>query len=841
MSGTTYLAPGFLVTVADNLRVKLPHLRNQDQRSSPARLATIDALNQGFIGDFDALAAQIQERFKVPPGHILAFLEMLDESGFLTREEPGQRFVGEASGATGTLDESTVCIPTPAGLVTQSGQYLWYGHDAKLRIRLSMAEVIAITTFGQPITVAAAWDLYCSRNPESPLTEEEFQTLARRLKGAGLLPPRIAGDSNLQDTRKVLGAIDRSVVQKMVDARVAQHDEKVVDQGKNLLQVVPVNTQAGTAPASLGVVIGYAMEYEGGRLQDKLDFVPMFLTDGERIAERAQRKGAFLFSNYMWNDEKNLELSALVKAANPANVTIHGGPSTPKYDADVIEFFNKHPHVDIAVHGEGEATLADVLDHINLANPADLESLRDVPGITIRTAEGIHRTDSRDRIADVNTIPSPFLMGLFEEFGSASASTVLETNRGCPYGCTFCDWGSATLSKVRKFDLDRVYKELEWCARHGITEASIADANFGMIERDVTITEKIAELRGKYGFPQTVNINYAKNQVKYLKKIIEIMASANILAEGVVSLQTTDAQTLKVIDRSNIKLEKYNELSTEFRQSRLPLAADIMMGLPGSTPKAFMVDLQMCTDRDIRVRANPTQLLPNSPMNSPEYRKEHAIIAKPGEVLKQTASYTRDEWEEMNSLREAYYLLDSYGVLRYIARFVRRELGMGEVEFYDKLRADAHSNPSKWPTIETALQTLEGHMAPPGSWGLFIEEVGRYLTQVLGMPEDSGMRTALTVQHAHLPGPGRQFPEVHELEHDFAAWQAALFQCREEGNRDDWHERIPRLCEFGPATLQVRDPNEICQRDVGKTRMALDFTLRNWELDSPIARARLNM
>ena len=34
---------------------------------------------------------------------------------------------------------------------------------------------------------------------------------------------------------------------------------------------------------------------------------------------------------------------------------------------------------------------------------------------------------------------------------------MLESNRGCPYGCTFCDWGSATLSKVRNFDLDRVY------------------------------------------------------------------------------------------------------------------------------------------------------------------------------------------------------------------------------------------------------------------------------------------------------------------------------------------------------------------------------------------------
>ena len=87
-----------------------------------------------------------------------------------------------------------------------------------------------------------------------------------------------------------------------------------------------------------------------------------------------------------------------------------------------------------------------------------------------------------------------------------------------------------------------------------------------------------------------------------------------------------------------------------------------------------MGDLQMCTDRDIRVRANPTHLLPNAPMNAPAYREKHGIIAKAGETIMETATYTRDEWNEMDSLRVAYYLLDSYGVLRYIARFVRREL-----------------------------------------------------------------------------------------------------------------------------------------------------------------------
>ena len=430
-------------------------------------------------------------------------------------------------------------------------------------------------------------------------------------------------------------------------------------------------------------------------------------------------------------------------------------------------------------------------------------------------------------------------MGLFDEFGSVGAGAVIETNRGCPYGCTFCDWGSATLSRVRKFDLDRVFKELEWSASHHIEDASIADANFGMLERDVAITEKIAELKRTYGFPRSVAINYAKNQVKYLRQIINIMASVDILAEGVVSLQTMDETTLKVIDRSNIKLDKYNELSTEFRRARLPLAADIMMGLPGSTPTSFKNDLQKCTDRDIRVRANPTQLLPNSPMNDPSYRIEHGIVALPGEFLRETASYTREQWQEMDQLRMAYYLFDNYPILRYVARYVRSETGMGEVEFYDRIQAEALQHPEQWPVMATVLKTLEGYMAPPGSWSLFIEEVRGYLVNHLEMPDNSGLVTTLAVQHAHLPAPGRQFPHTVALAHDFMAWQQGLLTSREEGHRDDWQDHIPHLSEFGPATLTIYDPNDVCRRDIGYHKTVLDMNLRSWELDSPLARPRL--
>lgn len=836
----TFLTPGFLVTLTESRqKYCFSQLQGRFRRVVPARLAIIDALSNGYVGELKDLVAATSERFSTPRPPIRKFIEILDAAGYVTNTAPISRYEGEPSGALGVVGDGEVTIATPASFVTQTGQYYLYDHEGNLQLRLQLPELVAAAMFAEAITVTQAKQQYFDHEVADKIDSDQFDNLVARMAGAGLFfEPQAKEDDG---ETALFGTVSRESLQSLVDARIAAHDDQVADQGKELVQVVPVNTVHGTTPASLGLLMAYAIDYEGGRLQDKYDFVPMFLIDKPRIEERARTQGIFIFSNYLWNVELNLELSAAVKAVNPRNITIHGGPSTPSYEKDCENFFSDHSHIDITVRGEGELTFADALDKLNLSGSTHLDILETVPGLTYRTADGVHRTGNRERISDLNTIPSAYLTGLFEEFGRERASAVIETNRGCPYGCTFCDWGSATLSKVRRFDIDRVYAELEWSAEHRVEDASIADANWGMLPRDVAITQKIADLRQEYGFPNTVGINYAKNQVKYLRDIIKILADAGILTEGKISLQSMDETTLEVVDRSNIKISKYNELATEFRRAKLPLGVELMMGLPGSTSKAFHNDLQDCTNRDVRVQVNPTTMLPNSPMNEPNYRKKHGILAKAGEVLQECASYTRDEWDQMMQLRSVYALLDTYGIVRYVARYVRAETGMHEVDFYDKLQIETLGNPSDWPVIADALKTLEDYMAPPGSWSFFIEELRRYVVDHIGLSDDSGLSTALAVQQAHLPAADRKFPYVLKLEHDFVAWWSAMLDSREAGHRDDWEAQVPRLSEFEPATISITDPNKICLLEVGKSIHVLGYNLRTWELDSPVARARTVM
>jgi radical SAM superfamily enzyme YgiQ (UPF0313 family) len=596
----------------------------------------------------------------------------------------------------------------------------------------------------------------------------------------------------------------------------------------------------------LGLLLAAAKAHDGGALDKTYDFRPRLLWDEPRLRDAASLDGPtiFLFSNYLWSTAENLSFSALVKEADPRNLTIHGGPDTPKYTGDVMAWFDAHPHVDVCVHGEGESTFVELLETLRDARGSDgfdLTALEDVAGLSFRTPDGVVQTGSRDRIADVDSIPSPILTGLFDGFipagGAGGAGLVLETNRGCPYGCTFCDWGSATASRIRKFDIDRVFREIEWCAVHGFG-IGIADANFGIFERDVDIAEHIAALKARYGFPRVVGNNYAKNTVKHLSRIIEIFTEAGITAEGKMSMQTFDTDTLLTIRRKNIKVEKYTDLSVEFRRNELPLVVELMMGLPGATPETYLADLQACIDRDVRAAVYPTVLLPNSPMNEPAYREENQIVAKPGEIVMSTATYTREEFDFMDTVRRAFYVFENFGVLRQVASFVRSETGLRQIDFYRQFITDVSSEGHRYPAAAVAIDVIPDVMVPPVSWSHFIDDVRRYLVERLGIQDGSALDTVLRVQHALRPARGRAFPMQLELDHDYAAWHALIAEQRGLGNFETWPDHVPPLAEMPPATFVVTDPLGTCESALGYPCDSFLYFENSWDLSSPVSRPR---
>lgn len=756
------------------------------------------------------------------------------------------------------LDEQLVLLTPIAAMPTALG-FAFLDHDGNVVALLDARELLAASSFRWPSSVEAAHATHTLDVGDVALDRAAFTSVASDLLAAGLLAIHRPEQHDESPQGRALrdGALELERLNKLVDSsergaeeRKALRDAARADGQRTKTLVVPYNKAMYSSPLALGYIFAYARVHDGGALLEQYELEPNWIARKPHIRGLLEEGPAvFLFSNYVWSHADNLAVSAMVKRLSPDSITIHGGPDTPKYPADTERYLRDNPHVDVAVRGEGEIVTSEVLAALDgrlVGRNGDLSDLRGVAGISFRRAPHIDaeivRTDDRERIADLDVVPSPYLTGVFDVYAESTMSLfIIETTRGCPYSCTFCDWGSATNSRIRKFSLDRVFDELEWAAKHGMPRLFIADANFGILPRDAEIAEHIAKLKRTYDYPKDFGTSYAKNTTKHLEKIVATCAEAGVIAEGVLSFQSTDPATLEAVDRSNIKISAYEDLATTFRRAGLPLFVDLMMGLPGSTPESFQHDLQRCADQEVPARIYRTELLVNSPMNDPRYREKHQIdtatrhgqnirVGRP--LLISTATYTAAEFEQMDRLRKTYTLGESYSLFRHVARFVRRETLLPESEFYLRLDRTVRADTETYPFLSWAIETVPELLSPPVSWHPFTAELGRFVVDEIGVEPSTALDAVLDVQRAHLPARQRSFPCRLVLAHDYAAWFDAVLAAKEEG--EDWCSVVPRLITFGPGELTVDDPTNLCAAGLG---YHIDNDLYGvWELQSPISR-----
>ena len=157
--------------------------------------------------------------------------------------------------------------------------------------------------------------------------------------------------------------------------------------------------------------------------------------------------------------------------------------------------------------------------------------------------------------------PSPYQMGVFNNIIKNNPdvlwSMTVETNRGCPHRCTFCDWGTVTYGKINKFGLNRVAEDIAWAERNKVGFIFNADANFGMFkERDIEIA-KMFRKAADNGRLEAVNVQYSKNSTEVIFEIAQILGD---ISRGVtLSVQSMNEPTLKAIKRKNMSINKISD------------------------------------------------------------------------------------------------------------------------------------------------------------------------------------------------------------------------------------------------------------------------------------------
>lgn len=337
------------------------------------------------------------------------------------------------------------------------------------------------------------------------------------------------------------------------------------------------------------------------------------------------------FSIYVWNAQISLEAARRLRAAKPDTLIMAGGPHVPD---QAEEFLRAHPFVDLVAHNEGERTFVNVLDRY----PArDWTAIR---GISYIDQKGdFVSTPPVERMRDLEELPSPFLNGIFAELIRDNPKEewigLWETNRGCPFQCTFCDWGSATAAKVNKFDFDRLKAEVDWFAEHKIKYIFVCDANFGIQKRDVEIAQYVADVRRNTGYPHGFSVQNTKNATERAYQSQKILADAKLNKGVALSMQSLDPLTLKNIKRDNISLETYFELARRFTADGVETYSDLILGLPGETYDSFCngVDKLIRLGQHNRIQFNNLSILPNAEMGNREYLRKFGMKTVRSEII----------------------------------------------------------------------------------------------------------------------------------------------------------------------------------------------------------------
>ena len=375
-------------------------------------------------------------------------------------------------------------------------------------------------------------------------------------------------------------------------------------------------------PYSVGMLQAYALKHMQNA--DRYHFLlPLYRRiPVDEAVDQLKAAKVVCFSLYVWNIRVSLEIAKRLKARWPEKITVFGGPQVPKR---IVDFMSQNPFIDIACHGEGERIFLAVLENL------DRSRWGEIPSITYRKDGSLVNTPKIDRIKDLADVPSPYLEGVFESLISANPSerwiALWETNRGCPFSCTFCDWGSAVASKVHTFEMERLLQEVDWFAEREIEYVFCADANFGILKRDVDIARYVAQVKKQRGFPHALSVQNTKNATERAYETQAILAGAGLNKGVAISVQSGDPTTLKAIKRDNISLDTYAELQRRFTRDRVETYSDMILALPAESYDSFVDGVANLIEggQHNRIQFNNLSILPNAEMGDPEYQKKYGM------------------------------------------------------------------------------------------------------------------------------------------------------------------------------------------------------------------------
>lgn len=398
-------------------------------------------------------------------------------------------------------------------------------------------------------------------------------------------------------------------------------------------------------PYSIGFLQAYAQKH----LKNNENFEFM-LPIYKRIpiadaVEKLIESDMAVFSTYVWNFNFSSEIAKRLKKEKPGIINVFGGCYIP--GRNVNDFLERNEFIDIACIGEGERVFKSILENYDENR---LENKLNIPSISYRNKSGqIINNQHGERINNLDEIPSPYLSGVFNKLMEANPEetwvALWETNRGCPFGCSYCEWGGDYHKKLYSYDLETILREIDWFSDNKIEFIFCCDSNFGILKRDLDIVKRVADNKTKYGYPKALSVQNTKNSTEDSYLVQKILSGAGLNKGVNLAFQSLNQKTLEIIGRKNIPTEYFEELQRKFTIDGIETFSDIILGLPNETYETFTdgISTLIKSGQHNRIQLINLSVLPNSEMGDSKYQEKYGMHSVETRIVNLHGSLAEDE------------------------------------------------------------------------------------------------------------------------------------------------------------------------------------------------------
>lgn len=274
-----------------------------------------------------------------------------------------------------------------------------------------------------------------------------------------------------------------------------------------------------------------------------------------------------------------IKVARIAKSINPSIKVIVGGQHPTLLPEEMLDY----QEIDFVVRGEGEETVAELLDALR----ADASDYSPIKGLSFRLDGIIANNPVRPLLEQLDALPLPSLGRLLhlETFSPLQLSTVM-TSRGCPYQCGFCSSGKMWSRKVRFRSVKNVMQEIKSLKEsHGVKNITFMDDSFTVNKkRVIDFCTSLLDEQLDITWSCLTRVNMINDD------IIKLMKKAGCTKVD-IGIESGNQRVLELISK-DITREDIRRAVKVLRRNRMFWSGFFMFGFPTETEREVLDTLQ---------------------------------------------------------------------------------------------------------------------------------------------------------------------------------------------------------------------------------------------------------